>query len=195
MEVKKKMDLNMNPEPTRRLKALYEIPTPSGYEPPIWGAINQMVNNIAEQRDNAIMVKIREQIGVNVDKDELIRALNYDRNQFNEGYRKGYRDATEKYEEADRWIPVRERLPEEKIDPNTQDFEEVLCTTTWGAVRVCKFGKPIGYNTAHFWHGSGIMDEYITAWRPLPKPYIEPLPDYADKYIREKLGESEAENE
>ena len=25
--------------------------------------------------------------------------------------------------------------------------------------------------------------------------YTEPLPDYADKYIREKLGESEAENE
>ena len=90
------MDFNMKPEPTRRPKALFEIPTPSGYESPILGAINQMVNNIQEQRDNAIMVQIREQIGVDVDKNELIRALNYDRDQFNEGYRKGYRDATER---------------------------------------------------------------------------------------------------
>ena len=90
------MDLNKKPEPTRRLKALYEIPTPSGYESPILGAIYQMVNNIQEQRDNAVVAQINEQIGVNVDKNELIRALNYDRNQFNEGYRKGYRDATER---------------------------------------------------------------------------------------------------
>lgn len=69
----------------------------------------------------------------------------------------------------DTWIPVSERLPEEKTNPNTRDFEEVLCTTIWGDVRVYKFGKPIGHDTAHFWYGPGIMDEYIVKWRSLPK--------------------------
>lgn len=149
------MDLNKKPEPTRRLKALYENPTPSGYEPPILGAINQMVNNIQEQRDNAIMVQIREQIGVNVDKNELIRALNYDRNQFNEGYRKGYRDATEKYEEADRWIPVSERVPDKNI--------MCLVSLDFGDVDIDSFidGNFVCY------HGN------VTHWKPLPEHYTE----------------------
>ena len=71
--------------------------------------------------------------------------------------------------EADRWIPVTERLPDEKINPNTQDFEEVLCTTVWGDVRVYKFGKPYGHDKAHFWSYGEIMDEFIVKWRLLPK--------------------------
>lgn len=118
------MDLNMKPEPIRRLKALYEIPTPSGYEPPILGAINQMVNNIQEQRDNAIMVQIREQIGVNVDKNELIRALNYDRNQFNEGYKKGYRDATERRNDTTALERVIEIMQNERKCVLRQDTSE-----------------------------------------------------------------------
>ena len=154
------MDLNMNPEPTRRLKALFETPTPSGYEPPILGVINQVVNNIAEQRDNAIMVQIRDQIRVDVDKNELIRALNYDRNQFNEGYRKGYRDAKEKYEESDRWIPVSERLPEEMgTYLVTLEYKEhgKGITTLW------YHGKQIGWDLR--------VADVVIAWKPLPKPY------------------------
>ena len=69
------------------------------------------------------------------------------------------------------WIPVSERLPEEKINPNTRDFEEVLCTTTWGDVRHYKYGKPKGHDKAHFWYGFGIMDKEVIAWMPLPEPY------------------------
>ena len=75
--------------------------------------------------------------------------------------------------EADRWIPVSERLPEEKINPNTNDFAEVLCSTVWGDVRTYKFGKPIGFDESHFWHACGIMDKYVTHWRYLPEPYKE----------------------
>lgn len=71
--------------------------------------------------------------------------------------------------EADRWIPVSERLPE--INPNTHDFKEVQCTTIWEDVRVYKFGREIGYDTAHFWYGLRIMDEYVVAWKPLSNPY------------------------
>ena len=69
-----------------------------------------------------------------------------------------------------RWIPVTERLPEEKINPNTRDFEYVLCTTIWGDVRPFKYGTPIGQKEAHFWNGAGYVDAYVTHWMPLPQP-------------------------
>lgn len=78
--------------------------------------------------------------------------------------------------EADKWIPVSERLPEEKLfNPSGSDFgfdfEEVLCTTIWGDVRAYKFGKPMGHDKPHFWLGGGIMDEYVIAWQYKPEPY------------------------
>lgn len=69
-----------------------------------------------------------------------------------------------------RWIPVTERLPEERINPNTRDFEYVLCVTIWGDVRPFKYGTPIGQKEAHFWNGAGYVDAYVTHWMPLPEP-------------------------
>lgn len=71
------------------------------------------------------------------------------------------------------WFSVSERLPEGRINPNTMDFEYVLCSTVWNDVRPYKYGKPIGHDKAHFWHGGGIMDGAVIAWQPLPKPYKE----------------------
>lgn len=71
------------------------------------------------------------------------------------------------------WIPVSERLPEEKINPYTTDFDEVLCTTDWGDVQAFKFGTPILHHKPHFWLGGAIMDEHIIAWQYKPEPYTE----------------------
>ena len=71
------------------------------------------------------------------------------------------------------WILISERLPEGKINPKTNDFESVLCSTVWDDVRPYKFGKPIGHDKAHFWWGCGVMDDYVIAWMPLPEPYKE----------------------
>lgn len=68
------------------------------------------------------------------------------------------------------WIPVTERLPEEKINPITEDFYEYQCTYhAYGVydVRSYKFGN------GHWWHGAGIMDDSVIAWRESPEPYIE----------------------
>ena len=71
----------------------------------------------------------------------------------------------------EQWIPVSERLPEEKINPYTTDFDEVLCTTDWGDVQAFKFGTPILHHEPHFWLGGSIMDEHIIAWQYKPEPY------------------------
>lgn len=74
------------------------------------------------------------------------------------------------HEREPKWIPVTKRLPKERLNPNTKDFEYVLCATIWGDVRPFKFGSMIGFEEPHFWHGSGSMDEYVTHWMPLPEP-------------------------
>lgn len=66
------------------------------------------------------------------------------------------------------WIPCSERMPEEKINPITQDFCEYQCTfknKDVYDVRTYKFGK------SHWWHGLSIMDNYVIAWRESPEPY------------------------
>lgn len=88
------------------------------------------------------------------------------------------RHAKEMTERPQGWIPVSERLPEEKLfNPSGSDFgfdfEEVLCTTIWGDVRAYKFGKPRGHDKPHFWLGGGIMDEYVIAWQYKPEPYMK----------------------
>lgn len=60
--------------------------------------------------------------------------------------------------EADRWIPVSERLPEEAN-------QAYLTTVDYGngVIASCQrffFGEGIGWN-----------DDCVIAWKPLPKPY------------------------
>lgn len=68
----------------------------------------------------------------------------------------------------DGWIPVAKRLPEEKINPVTQDFYEYQVTAKFNDsedVRYYKFGN------GHWWHGFTNMDKYVIAWQPRPEPY------------------------
>lgn len=68
----------------------------------------------------------------------------------------------------DAWIPVDERLPEEKINPASRDFYEYQVTVKFGEtidVRNYKFGN------GHWWNGPGVVDEYVIAWMLRPEPY------------------------
>lgn len=72
--------------------------------------------------------------------------------------------------EKERWIPCSERLPEEKINPITQDFYEYQVTFQSENIKDIRYYK---FGRGHWWNGSGVMDEYVTAWKPLPEPYHE----------------------
>ena len=70
--------------------------------------------------------------------------------------------------ENDGWIPVEERLPEEKINPITKDFYVYPVTFELDGVRDIRY-YPFGMG--NWWKATEIMDEYVKAWMPIPASY------------------------
>lgn len=74
------------------------------YESPIFMFSKQICDQMIEDRENAIIAKISEEMAFDINKEELTKALNYDRNQYHKGYidgeiagyKQGYDDALEK---------------------------------------------------------------------------------------------------
>jgi hypothetical protein len=58
------------------------------YESPIEIIVNEIQNQIVADKENGIYKAISS-YGINVNKDELIRALQYDRDQYNKGFEDG----------------------------------------------------------------------------------------------------------
>lgn len=62
------------------------------YESPI-DIIQREVSRVVEEHNKElethIMYKVNKEYGINVDKQELLRALSYDRQQYNQGYDDG----------------------------------------------------------------------------------------------------------
>lgn len=72
------------------------------YESPI--SIAEMTDDIIkkqnEQFENDLMFQLRASYHIDVDKDELIKALQYDRDQYNKGYQDGKADT----QKVGQWI-------------------------------------------------------------------------------------------
>lgn len=66
------------------------------------------------------------------------------------------------------WIPVSKKLPREKINPVTNDYYEYPCIYKNGDVYDTRHYK---YGKGHWWNWGTIMDDYVTAWMPLPEYY------------------------
>lgn len=120
------------------------------YESPLSRIYEEIQTKIIEHEENQILQAVQN-CGITVDKEELTRALMYDRQQ----YEKGYADA--KAEE--RWIPVSERPPEEDgkylvTAKPTYNHEKQIELAYW------QFGKWSGFNQSE-----------ILAWKHPPKPY------------------------
>lgn len=78
------------------------------YEPPIRLLVQQLETHMREQQEKQILEAVQK-CGVDVDREELIKALTYDRGQYDKCYADGRAD-------AQRWVSVEERLPEELKD-------------------------------------------------------------------------------
>ena len=141
------------------------------YENPLQRIIGEAVETRIKQEENAIMSHITETIGYEIDKTELIRALNYDRDQFAKGYKAGLN--------ADRWISVKDRLPEE--------YGEYLITWITSqskrpfiAICECEISNIYNHEKNRFdavWllydYIKAYPDVEVIAWMELPKPYEE----------------------
>lgn len=68
------------------------------YESPICLAIGEVSNEIVKKQDDMIFTEVTNMIGVQVDKDELLKALAYDRDQYDKGYQEGHIDGFAKAE-------------------------------------------------------------------------------------------------
>lgn len=65
------------------------------YESPVYLILKDVETQIDQEIERTIMNVIRK-FDVDVDKDELIKALNYDRNQYNKGYKDGINEVLDK---------------------------------------------------------------------------------------------------
>ena len=68
------------------------------YKSPIELIVSDCYNQMIEQQENQVYRAIQS-AGVNVDKDELVKALMYDRNQYQQGYMDGAMRLAEKIKE------------------------------------------------------------------------------------------------
>lgn len=129
-------------------------------------AIKDTAESVGEKFDRYVLHVISE-MGITVDRDELIKALRYDRDQ----YTKGYHDGMERGIEisSPTWIPVTERLPD-------SDDEYVLCCGSKG-------GMFVGWAAIKTYDGSGKCTGFqnsgkgrnFTHWMPLPEPPKEDI--------------------
>lgn len=61
------------------------------YESPIEMVIGEFQDMIIQQTENQTLKAIQK-VGVNVNKEELLKALKYDRNQYEKGHQDGFKD-------------------------------------------------------------------------------------------------------
>ena len=80
------------------------------YESPIMAMVSDITTEMRHEQDREIMNAILS-VGINVDKDELVKALRYDRQQYDKGYSEGYADAkADDVRGVGKWIEVAMRI-------------------------------------------------------------------------------------
>ena len=84
------------------------------YKSPIEKIYGELQTQMVQEDEKMVMKAIRK-VGVNVDKEELIKALQYDRNQYTRGYEDGKNDAIDK---------IRAEIEQKIIKRPYMDFKE-----------------------------------------------------------------------
>lgn len=122
------------------------------YESPIKCIMDDIAKQMAVEFDNNVYKAI-QRYNIDVDKDELVRALAYDRNQYNKGFKDGFKAG-----QKTRWVTSAPR-------------DEGWYTVTFegGQVDRCYYG----WLHNHFCWKENDEDitEHVLAYLPDPEPY------------------------
>lgn len=110
--------------------------------------VDEIAKEAAARFDNAVW-RVTENLNIGVDKDELVKALAYDRGQYDKGYGDGYNDGKR---DAWQWISVEERLPE-----------------PWKEVLIYR-GEEMAIVSSEVTPGGRWLFSNVTHWMPLPEP-------------------------
>lgn len=70
------------------------------WDSPITKVSTDIQTRLAEAEEGKIMMIVEETIGYHVDKEKLIKALNYSKEQYNKGYAEGCDDVYSKIKQA-----------------------------------------------------------------------------------------------
>lgn len=123
----------------------------SMYKSPIEVCVTEMQHKF-EERIEGDIIKVIHNYGISIDKEELIKALDYDRQQYEAGYRDGLN--------TDRWISVEDRLPEQG---GAYIIYAGIVGIAWYKKGSQLWESPSGLVTE-------ISDGLVTHWMPLPAP-------------------------
>jgi len=125
------------------------------YESPIEKIFGEIHNEVMRKDEENLMTVVSQTVGYTVDRTELLKALQYDRQQYEKGYADAERICKNK------WIPVSKRLP--------KDCTAVLIWCPERKNIYCAYleEKQWWIFGAHFQRVT--LD--VTAWMPLPEPY------------------------
>ena len=110
------------------------------------------------------IMKAVQNVGIQVDKEELLKALKYDREQYEKGYQDGLN--------ADRWIPCHEKLPNSNgVYQITRGIIDVIYPVR---IQTCAYfdGQNTWHNDNRVNHGREYLKD-VVAWMERPDPYIE----------------------
>lgn len=118
------------------------------YESPIRQYLGQMQTEI----ENEFMVKVSQTVGWIIDKDELTKALLYDRDQFSKGFKEGSRA---------RWLDCHELLP--------SDDRDVLIHTIFDTFEVARIDRFDANNYLWLTDEGSFSSHQVKYWMPIPE--------------------------
>lgn len=101
---------------------IWELPKEHyNWESPITKVYGDIHNEIIRQDEENYICAIEQAIGYRVDKDELIKALQYDREQYDKGYKDGSRETF--IAELEK---IKVEIDEQKLDVDLDIGNEII---------------------------------------------------------------------
>ena len=79
--------------------------------------VEDMTDYMNEQQEKILMEATRT-VGISIDKEELVKAINYDRHQYEQGYDDGFKDGLQEGSNFNDWISCEDKMP----PPNVSVF-------------------------------------------------------------------------